>query len=997
MRSKPTPRAPVYVAPRPTTSPALTGTEFRAPWALWGVGICTVWRRMARALSDAGVPVQLALDPFYGAAQPRAAQEIADLLRAIQVNASIGAFPTRGDREQADVINAMASRHALTTMIERDRIGPLSVAAANRIPQWWLPCQANVEAFRRSGVQSHRLHKVHVPFFSNDQHLGLVGRARSGPTHFYRVGVVDARKDQAKMLLAFLRAFKPGEALLTVKTTHLAQDLSPPLDDPEVRRNGWEHASVARDVRIVHDVWEEHQLIDLHRRGDVYLSLSHGEGWDMPAFDALLSGNHMIYTESGGPQEFAGEGDLLVPTSRMVQCDPAYGWEPDAQWVDFEVDDVVRQMREAHEHPLPKRHRRPWAGFTSADVGALMKSLLLEAVTGTSRAAKPPPSHAKKHSLAIVSLFRQCPDVVAQYRARIASLSWPVKPHVVCVEGDSTDQTPELLDVWAREDDHVHVLHHSMGNPLFGSTLNPLRLRTLATVSNVGMDFVAKNLDVEYVLFLTSDLNYAPDFAERLRSVLESAPRAGLVAPMIWRNNGRHDEFYDTWAFRRDASQRDPLFDNNPPRSTLLPKLDVPQRVESVGSVLFCRSAPIYAGVRFTDQDVLGFSEKMREAGYTIWADPTAHAHHPTATNTQEIRQQSPLLGAAQALVEKWTGWASQGLIREIAETYTLREITQANETGPRLQSGEVLHVYQPNRVPHGVASHLMFLREACPGSAWVPRIGAAHHVAQSSKVRAVIIQVQWGCQPAREALGPDTKRMLSELRARGTRIVVNYHHAEPSPEWLANLKDYRDHSDLIVFHHPEAVDLAGTGIYVPLPVPTVRVSPRPPLGGLAFLGFSDPSRRVDQLVGVAERLGRPVYGYGPGLVRIPEWYDTRDWKQFRPVRSFMDENEGASELARHSVALLARAANSRAYSSASARFCMATGLPVVVDRSKSYEDLREHVGAVVDYDDHAATDAAVLRLFEGPERETALERQERYARENSFENLLIAMGILTR
>lgn len=997
-RKRPAPL--VVAAPPPTVArPHSTlSVQFHAPWALWGVGICTVWRRMARALSDAGAPVHLTLDPFYGPPQPRAAQEVADLLRPLACNAAVGAFPTAGDQVQAATIERLSNMAALTTMVERDRIGPLSVAAANRVAQWWLPCEANLEAFRRSGVQAHRLHRVHVPFFPNDPHLALAGRVREpGPTHFYRIGVVDQRKDQARTVLAFLRAFRPGEALLTIKTTHLDQDLSPKLDDAEVRHNGWDATSFHRDVRVVHALWDDHQLLDLHRRGDVYLSLSHGEGWDMPGFDALLSGNRMVYTESGGPQEFAGDGDLLVPTTTTVPCAAAYKWEPDARWVDFSVDDVVKQMREAHEHPLPKAHRRSWAGFTAADVGALMKELLQEARGGRAKVARPPSSRTVRDSLAIVSLFRQCPDVVDQYRRRLETLDWPVKPHVVCVEGDSTDETPELLDAWARENDHVHVLHHSLGNPLFGSTLNPVRLRTLATVSNVGMDYVARNLSVEYVLFLTSDLTYSPDLARRLRATLEARPGAGLVAPMVWRHNGSVEEFYDTWAFRHDAAHRDPVFDRNPSRAVLLQRLGgEPRQLQSVGSVLFCRAAAVYAGVRFTpDLDVVGFSTRMREAGYTVWADPGAHVQHPRQTNTQEVRAQSPLPSTAQSLLRKWTSSSSQEAVKELVETYTLGELQRATQQGPAEAPADVLMVYQPNSVPHGVASHLMFLRDACPDSAWVPTLQAAERASQLRQPRTVVLQVQWGCQPTHEALTPETRRILTAFRARGTRVVVNYHHAEPSPEWLANLRDYREHSDLIV-HHADVLSFAGTGVYFPLPVPTLRLAPRPRVGGLAFMGFADPSRRIDQLVAVAERLERPIFGYGPRLARVADWYDTRGWTRFRPVRSYMDEHEGASELARHSVALLARSASSRAYSSASARFCMAAGLPVVVDHSRSYEDLRD-VATLVDYEDHEATDAAVHQLLDDSGiRNTALERQRRYAERYSFKSLLVAMGVLT-
>lgn len=983
------------------STPLVDGVTFSAPWALWGVGICAVWRRMARALAEAGTSTRLELDPFYGAAQARARQEVQDLLNNPPGKVFLGGFPTAGDSEQAATIARLRSGRrgqvVLTTMIERDRIGPLSVRQANLVDQWWLPNAANVEAFRSSGVQGSRLHVVHVPFFPDDPHQRLVGRAReAGPTHFYRIGVVDQRKDQAKMLLAFLRAFRPGEAKLTVKTTNMAYELYGLwLDDPAVAANGWDPALVRQDVQVVHALWEESQMVDLHRRGDVYLSLSHGEGWDMPAFDALLSGNRMIYTESGGPQEFAAEGDIRVPTSRMTRCDPRYRWEPDAMWIDFDVDEAARAMREAHENPLPKTQRRSWAGFTSADVGALMKRLL-----DASHAPRPVPTCARRGSLAVVSLFRQCEALVPEYRRRLEGLAWPTPVQVVTVEGDSTDRTPDLLDAWARENANVHSLHLSLGNPLYGSTLNATRLKTLATVSNHGLDYIARHLQVEYVLFLTSDLMYAPDFAAKLRAVLEQDPRRGLVAPMVWRDNGFQEIFYDTWAFRR-GQHRDALFDGSSKAELLRQLGRRPLQMQAVGSVLFCRSAPIYAGVRFTpEQDVVGFSENMRAAGYTIWADPNTELRHPREVFPQEVRAlPNNAEHLADRLLVRWTGKTTREEREELRAAHTHAELAAAQASGPKNRASveehlaKLLVVYQPNSIPHGVASHAMLLRDAHGAASWMTSLSDALAVARRTRVGSVVFEVQWGCWPTYDRITPEIAAVLSELRSRGVRLVADFHHAEDTAEWKNTAKSYAQHFDQMVFYHPSGPEFAGGGIYRPLPVPQFRRSSSRLEQTLVFAGFADPSRRIDKLVAVAEEVGRPIYGYGPRLDKISTWYDTRAWTQFRPGRAYLDERRLAEEVSRHTVALLARAPSSKAYSSASARFCMGCGVAVVADLSRSYEDLRgviEHAN----FDDGSAVTTTRKLLEDRDFLSEVLRRQERYAEENSFEKLLESMGV---
>lgn len=634
--SPPPPPADVMASYLDRLQIPLTGVAVEAPWSLWANGFSEVWRRLGRALVLSGVPVQMLPDPLYKTPHELAVAEIEGLRRPVRSFAFIGGFPTAGDAQQAEEMRRLLQGHqhvVLSTMIERDRIGPLSVAAANSASQVWLFSRHNLEVFRRCGVLDEKMSVVHVPFFPDDPHLKLVGHPREpGPVHFYRIGVADTRKDFDKTIVAFCRAFRPGEALLTLKASAVRQTLQSWCSDQACLANGWNGSNFASSVSLVTGLWREDQLLDLHRRGDVYLSLSHGEGWDMPAFDALLSGNRMVYTPSGGPQEFASDEDLLVPMSRSVPCDPVYAWEPDAFWGDYDLDTAVSALRRAADHLRPKRHARSWVGFTATDVGALMQSLLRQAPSSPVKNisdVKPRHPSAKSCSLAVVSLFRQCPERVDTYRKRFNALKWLGPVDLVCVEGDSTDETPKLLDDWARTDARVHVLHKNLGKPLFGSVENATRFATLATVTNHGLDFIVSNLDVSHVLYLTSDLLHEPDLAERLLGTLNSLDdRAAAVSPMIW---NQHDIFHDTWAFRENAAVKSPLFGPSPTKKHLSQQLGTaPRQLQATGSILLCKAAPIYAGARFTlDMDVVGFCGQLRQLGFTVWADPTTGAAHP--------------------------------------------------------------------------------------------------------------------------------------------------------------------------------------------------------------------------------------------------------------------------------------------------------------------------------------------------------------------------------
>jgi hypothetical protein len=99
----------------------------------------------------------------------------------------------------------------------------------------------------------------------------------------------------------------------------------------------------------------------------------------MPAFDAKMAGNLMVYTPSGGPQDFAGERDELVKPSGTVQCHPFYEWG-DACYLDYEVSELSAAMRRSWE---TVRRGKACRGmdlepYSMQSVGAMMRSYVEE-------------------------------------------------------------------------------------------------------------------------------------------------------------------------------------------------------------------------------------------------------------------------------------------------------------------------------------------------------------------------------------------------------------------------------------------------------------------------------------------------------------------------------------------------------------------------------------------------------------------------------------------
>lgn len=394
------------------------GLLFQAPWETYADGFCEHSRRLARSLAMAGVPVHLrSVLPRHRnpVGEDRLVdQQYADLLHA-SIATYVGqvqmAVPSPGlltrlvtsryyTPDQVKYINA---RRVLSTVWERqsglaaDDRAALSVAG-----QLWVACPASKEFLIEEGLDHDKIRVVPCPYLPDDPHLGLFGRERrAGPTRFYHIGKWEPRKEQRRIILAFLLAFRPGHAMLLLKTSPQAPrfkdyPLSPmaaiqeALTEPRVIQNGWTADNVTQDVIIIARRLTGQQMIDLHRVGDVYVSLSRGEGYDMPAFDSKLSGNLLVYTPSGGPQWFAGEHDLMVEQTGTVPCHPWYNWPKDAEYLDYDIYDAAEALQAADDAIQSDgwnadRERRGWPKtmldyFSAQATGERMRGYLEEIV-----------------------------------------------------------------------------------------------------------------------------------------------------------------------------------------------------------------------------------------------------------------------------------------------------------------------------------------------------------------------------------------------------------------------------------------------------------------------------------------------------------------------------------------------------------------------------------------------------------------------------------------
>lgn len=369
-----------YICKQGTAADHERGVLYLGPWEIYADGFCEHVRRCARALSMTGWPVHLRSTSHQrvAAGDDRLIDEqYADLLRAtiasyvVQVQQVV---PTPNllarlvthRHYSAGHLAAINARRVLSTVWERTRgLAADDVAALSMCGQAWVATPMHAQMLVAEGVPEHKVRVVPCPYLPDDPHLALAGRKRMpGPVRFYHIGKWEPRKEQRNILRAFMLAFAPEEAVLMLKTSPAApkferygssypsspqEALLQCLEDDRVVANGWTEANLSRGIFVYQKRFTEQQMNALHRMGDVYVSLSRGEGFDMPALDAKLSGNALLYTPSGGTQEFADAQDFRVDKTGEVPCDPFYGWAKGARYIDYDIEEAVGSFRAAAE------------------------------------------------------------------------------------------------------------------------------------------------------------------------------------------------------------------------------------------------------------------------------------------------------------------------------------------------------------------------------------------------------------------------------------------------------------------------------------------------------------------------------------------------------------------------------------------------------------------------------------------------------------------------
>ncbi len=375
-------------------------------------GMSSAIRLHARALSDQGIPVVLrplsnmvattsgVLEPLHvSGLDPKVREEIYDLTQtsiAVTLPVIKHLIPHSADLisravmrgavgpldSAAGLIQARAQVYGNTILYsvwERASLPAEIVRELQRVRENWVPSEQNANLLRNAGVQNVQV--IPHPFNPSDKLCLLTQRPAIKQRRFYSIGKWEPRKNFPALMAAYLTAFSPSDDVsLTIKTSGSWPNYAPPsevlaklLTFSDVVSNGWTKENCT--IRIMEGVLSRGQILKLHFENNIYVSASHGEGYGLPAFEAKVAGNRLMYVPWGGVVDFTDEND--VPIHHGFEAVPVeYRWGP-CRWASVSEEAIAHSFGHTHAPEVFVRTAAFENRFSMETVGRLMKARVL--------------------------------------------------------------------------------------------------------------------------------------------------------------------------------------------------------------------------------------------------------------------------------------------------------------------------------------------------------------------------------------------------------------------------------------------------------------------------------------------------------------------------------------------------------------------------------------------------------------------------------------------
>jgi glycosyltransferase involved in cell wall biosynthesis len=204
-----------------------------------------------------------------------------------------------------------------------------------------VPCQHNVDVFRRAGVT------VPIEVVHNGLHptgFPLLDRSKREEGHkftFLIMGTLSIRKNSGAVISAFIDLFKDKDDVRLIVKTQSGTHASMEFD-----KKG------CGDIEVIDAIYTEKQMRQLMKEADCFVFPSHGEGFGLPPLEAAATGLPTIIAGNTGMLEYANPDYFLVVKSDETSPAKRYPkpWGDVGNWYEPDFEELKEKMLWAYEH-----------------------------------------------------------------------------------------------------------------------------------------------------------------------------------------------------------------------------------------------------------------------------------------------------------------------------------------------------------------------------------------------------------------------------------------------------------------------------------------------------------------------------------------------------------------------------------------------------------------------------------------------------------------------
>lgn len=250
------------------------------------------------------------------------------------------------------------------TVWETSLLHPKWVDACNRVKEVWLPCQWNIDCFKQSGVNVPMCkvpHGISATMFDNvdTSKFKLDGIDKTSTFVFYSIFQWNARKNPVGLIRSYFNAFSKEDDVVLVLKTYIGGGLPTETEQRQIKD---QVLRLKQDMGLPYyprlylivDKLSTEQMKCLHLYGDAYVSLHHGEGWGLGAFEAGLAGKPVVATGATGNMEYMDDSNSYPVGYQWDYVQAMSGFNPwylgNQQWACPNLIDASSKLRYVHSN-----------------------------------------------------------------------------------------------------------------------------------------------------------------------------------------------------------------------------------------------------------------------------------------------------------------------------------------------------------------------------------------------------------------------------------------------------------------------------------------------------------------------------------------------------------------------------------------------------------------------------------------------------------------------